>query len=104
MVSHYEDIIDKGNKDTERLVDDYEAQIRELNDRVEKEVKIGEFWIGRFMQLSWLSNNAIADIPFMLRRAEAMSNPLHTPAEIKEFVEYCKNYLEKMKYLAVCRS
>ena len=104
LVSDYENIIQMKNQRTKTLVEDYEARLQDLGDQVKEEAKFGEVWMGRFMQLAWLANNAIADIPHMLRRAEMAINPLQTPVEIKDLVDYCKNYFEKMKYVIARRS
>ncbi|RDX86289.1 hypothetical protein CR513_32396, partial [Mucuna pruriens] len=55
-------------------------------------------WKGQF--LAWLANQAIADIPKVLAKAEGMVNPLETPVEIYQFFEFCRKMYEEMKKLS----
>ena len=80
-----------------------------LRDRVEEQqATIGENeqenmnWMDRCSKLVWLANGVVQDILEYLRNAKAMINPLSTPTEITDFIEYYENLMEKIEELIRC--
>ncbi|XP_061359319.1 uncharacterized protein LOC133303421 [Gastrolobium bilobum] len=99
VIAMYQDSIRREQEEVQRLTD-YIGGQDETIDAYRHEVA---FWMTRFSKLAELANDAIEDIPDKLGMAEALVNPLTTPVEIQDFIEYCRNYIMKMKQIIIRR-
>ncbi|XP_061373469.1 uncharacterized protein LOC133315816 [Gastrolobium bilobum] len=113
----YEDRLKKEKQSTEEVIMMYQDAIRREQEEVQRLTDyIGgqdeiiaacrhevAFWMTRFSNLAEISNDAIKNIPNKLGMAEALVNPLTTPAEIRDFIEYCRNLIVKMKQSIIRR-
>ncbi|XP_061338461.1 uncharacterized protein LOC133285268 [Gastrolobium bilobum] len=95
VVAGYQDVIQRGQEDMQRLRDhiqEQEAVITEIREDV-------AFWMTRFSNLVKIANRAIIDVPDLLKMADMMVNPLSTPMEICDFIDHCKDLVREMKQL-----
>ncbi|CAL0323598.1 unnamed protein product [Lupinus luteus] len=101
--SKYEDKIHSERQILKKEISKYKVKVVDLNENMKEQDEvirnqeiITTRWMTRFAQIAYLANEAIDDIPHLLREAEAMMDPFNTPREIKGFICHCKELIGEM--------
>ncbi|KAJ1424584.1 hypothetical protein SESBI_11537 [Sesbania bispinosa] len=102
MTARYESQIKEVEQEKEKMREKYRVTIEKQIMRIQgllgslKQKDRLEDWRRRILNLLWLINGAIQEVPFFMKKAEAMVDPLCIPPEICDFVNHCKLILHKI--------
>lgn len=83
--------------DEKKKLEDHVMQLNEVIEDYQGQQKL---WAHNFVSRALQIKRMLNETSYYLRRAEGMTDPLPTPVEIYEFIEYCKGMISQMRNMA----